>query len=142
MANPAKKVDFAQSAEKTKRILEVEEIESLLDACRNMKWQVFCYLGLACRLRVGEITNLRWSDVNLEDGLVRVQNREDWRTKNKHNRSVGLNERGVEMLNKVKLQTGFKRYVLVTNRVCLGEIILQRLYEDPHKSQHRLLYRT
>jgi integrase len=113
-SNPAKGIDYAQDVEKPKRILEVEDIEALLDACPNVKWRVFCYLAVACGLRLGEITNLLWKDVDLEKGLVHVQNRQDWRTKGKRNRTVGLNERGNQMLEKLRLQTGFRRYVLVT----------------------------
>ena len=113
-SNPAKEVDYAQEVEKPKRILEVQEIEALLDACSNVKWRIFCYLAVACGLWLGEITNLLWKDVDLEKGLVHVQNRQDWKTKGKRNRTVALNERSIQMLEKLRLQTGFRRYVLVT----------------------------
>jgi integrase len=113
-SNPANAIDFAQAAEKAKRILEVKEIEALLDACSNVKWRVFCYLAVACGLRLNEITHLLWKDVDLKKGLVHVQNRQDWKTKSKRNRIVGLNDRAIEMLKKIRLQTGFRKYVLVT----------------------------
>jgi integrase len=113
-SNPAKEVGYAQDMEKPKRILEVEEIESLIDACSNLKWRTFCYLAVACGLRFSEIANLLWKDVDLEKGLVHVQNRQDWKTKGRRNRTVGLNDRAIQILGKMRLQTGFRRYVLVT----------------------------
>jgi len=50
---------------------------------------VLAYTGM----RIGELVNLRWKDVDLEKQIINIRIREDWKPKGKADRSVPLHPR-------------------------------------------------
>ena len=57
------------------RFLDQEERESLMAACKNASWAglyPLVLLGLTTGARLGNLLNLRWSDIDLEEGLAHV----------------------------------------------------------------------
>ena len=102
--------------EKSNRVPTAEEVEKLLHAAPTAQWRAFIHLAAGGGLRVGELCNLRWRDVQLEKGLLTVSNRSHWQTKSRKNRILGLNGRAIGLLEEVKRETGGGEYVLVTGR--------------------------
>jgi len=100
--NPAKELGFWDEAEKTNRTLSPAEVEALLAAGPSVEWRAFLYLAVSCGLRVGELCHLRWEDLDLERGILSVRNRSHWQTKGRKNRILGLNERAISLLKKVR----------------------------------------
>ena len=112
--NPAKKLDFWTEPEKRLRVLVLEEVRKLLDAAPTAQWRTFLYLTLTCGLRVGEVYNLRWQDLDLERGLLMVENRPHWQTKSRKNRMLGLNHQAILLLRKLRADGEGSDYVFTT----------------------------
>jgi integrase len=70
--NVAALVDRPRVARREARCLSPEDAQRLLDAARGDRLYAFYAVALACGLRRGEALALRWSDVDLDAGLLRV----------------------------------------------------------------------
>jgi len=76
--------------EVTPTVLSVDEFAKLLAACHEDRWRAFFMLGYYAGLRLGEISALRWEDVELDSGTVHVRCKPDHRTKSRKNRIVPM----------------------------------------------------
>jgi excisionase family DNA binding protein len=85
--NPVTKVRlFPEKDTLKERILRIEEEEPLLAAC-PAHLRPLVVVALHTGMRRGEILNLRWTQVDLEKGLIRVEN-----TKAGKNRLIPVND--------------------------------------------------
>jgi len=57
-------------------------------------------------LRSGELCNLTWNDVDLEEGLIKIQAKSGWTPKS-YEREFYLNKAGLEVLDGFKDKTGY-----------------------------------
>ena len=71
--NPLKGLKKPREKNPTRVVLTEEEYEALLDVSRQVGWRFHVALVLAHETghRIGAIRNLRWSDIDLEGGMVR-----------------------------------------------------------------------
>ena len=79
--------------------LSAEESNRLLDACReDRNLYTFTAIGLNTGMRVGEIVNLTWADVDLRRGIVKVRPKakaegvKAWRVKTGDLRDIPVND--------------------------------------------------
>lgn len=112
--NPFSEVGKLPVPEKEIRVLTVPEIEALLDACPNKEWKAFVYLALVTGLRKSELCHLRWEDVDFEKGVLKVINREDFTTKSRRNRILGLPPSSIDMLRNLYVSRNGSHYVFLT----------------------------
>lgn len=54
------------------RALTTEQVARLLRACSNVRQEAIVWLMVGCGLRCGEVASLDWSDVSLEERMIRV----------------------------------------------------------------------
>lgn len=98
-SDPLEDVPQPKPGEKVPRFLSVEDVEKLLasidyatetsDGRTDIAWlRDMVVLAVNTGLRSGELRNLRWSDVDLENGLLEVRNRERFQTKSGAERRV------------------------------------------------------
>lgn len=71
---PTREVKKPKISNGRQRFLSRAEAEKLLEAVRARSEQTykFCLLSLYCGLRAGEIFNLKWQDIDLNNGMIRV----------------------------------------------------------------------
>jgi integrase len=85
-SNPVEKVSKRKREkvddETPKRILSIDEIDTLLAAARDrgLRWQALVGLFVFSGLRVGEALGLTWADVDLDAGELRVRKQRDAKT--------------------------------------------------------------
>lgn len=111
--NPVEKVNKPRKEEKTKAFFEPEDVEKVLnaiDAYRKMRkdepgptpsdqWlKEIIVVAFGTGLRRGELLNLQWRDVDLENGRLFVRHRGDFKPKNGQERAVSLVGDALEML--------------------------------------------
>jgi integrase len=73
--NPVKKVKLPSVNNAARvRFLSPDEARALLEEVAKVSWQFYemCLISLHTGLRAGEVFGLRWGDVDLENGIIRV----------------------------------------------------------------------
>jgi len=111
--NPVEKVDKPRREEKTKAFFEPEDVEKVLeaiDAYRKLRkdepgptpsdeWlKEIIVVAFRTGLRRGELLNLQWRDVDLENERLFVRHRGDFKPKNGQERAVSLVGEALETL--------------------------------------------
>ena len=94
--NPVRKVKSPKLPRGRVRFLSDEEREQLLDACResdNKMLYVIVVLALSTGMRQGEIMNLKWPDVDLNQAFLILHE-----TKNDERRRVSISGHALETL--------------------------------------------
>lgn len=73
LSNPAARTEHEKPKPATMKPLDGEQAKALLSAAREDRLEALFYLAIYGGFRVGEILALRWRDVDLEQGVVRVE---------------------------------------------------------------------
>lgn len=72
--NPVADVKRPRATAKEAKFLDVSQVGALLEAVEGSRYAVVLKLIAATGLRAGEACGLRWEDVDLDDGTLRVRN--------------------------------------------------------------------
>lgn len=83
------------------RILSKDEMATLLKAADGHTYQIIC-IGLNTGMRLGEILNLRWDNIDLQNRRISVIH-----TKTDENRDIPMNEFLFEILTKIRKKTQY-----------------------------------
>ncbi|MEM4260763.1 MAG: tyrosine-type recombinase/integrase [Candidatus Woesearchaeota archaeon] len=75
-------------------ILSKEEIEMLISATKNINHRLIIQIGYSAGLRVSEIINLKWQDIDFDRNLIHLK-----RAKGKKDRIVMLSQKVKEGLS-------------------------------------------
>ncbi|MBW9158905.1 site-specific integrase [Clostridium tagluense] len=71
--SPTKKVKFnSPKVDKNKRALNISEEEVILKEIKNKIYHLIILIALKCGLRIGEIIGLTWSNIDLENAVIKV----------------------------------------------------------------------
>ncbi len=70
-------------------------------------------LAVLTGMRLGEILNIQWSNVDLEQRLIHITNQDGFLTKTGRSRSVPMNDEAFDLLKKLKSQATEQPYVFV-----------------------------
>src|SRR5215216_2367801 len=106
--NPAASADPPKVRHEEITPLDTDQTRVFLDAARGQKYEALYVLSLTCGLRMGESLGLKWSDIDLDAGTLRV-NRQLQRMreggglvfsepKNASRRTIDLPQRALEAL--------------------------------------------
>jgi integrase len=85
------------------------EYRRLTAASPSLRWQGMITLGYCCGLRLGEVLNLTWPDVDFERSRIRIvrkdasEHRAAWTPKDKDMRVLPLPDQAVSMLVELQL---------------------------------------
>ncbi len=94
--NPFRKVSTLKEPRGRVRFLDDDERKNLLEACKNHSNVLYTIvvIALSTGARKGEILSLRWSQVNLNKGMITIHH-----TKNNERRSIPLQGHALELVN-------------------------------------------
>jgi len=87
-SNPARRVERNPESNERNRWLRPEEAAHLIDSCRGSQWNgltVLVQLALCTGARRGELINLKWGDIRIEDSVAYAQLQS---TKNRESRTL------------------------------------------------------
>ncbi len=76
--NPADAVQPPRPERSEVRALEAEEARQLLQAVARTRYDALVHLAVTSGMRKGELLGLRWSDVDLDAGVLHVQQTCQW----------------------------------------------------------------
>lgn len=109
------------------RVIAEEEIVRLLDACRQSKSPyLYCIvlISLTTGARKGEILNLEWRHIDLENKLAYLK-----QTKNGRPRSIALADSVVEELKILYQKRNAKKSLVFASRTAFGQIDIKKAWK-------------
>lgn len=101
------KIPFPKVDKKLPIVLSVEEIQKMFDVCENLKHKVILALLYSCGLRVSELLNLKWSNLDRSRGVINVI-----AGKGNKDRQVPLDNTLILLLEKYYREYKTKEYIL------------------------------
>lgn len=104
--NKFRYIPYCKQNKKLPIVLSVEEIQRMFDVCENLKHRAMLALLYSCSLRVSELLNLKWTDIDRSRMVINIR-----QAKGKKDRQVGLNDKLIEVLTDYYRQYKSKEYV-------------------------------
>ncbi len=87
--NPGEYWEVREPPEKLAYCYTEEEVQKLMTKCREWLRPILTTLAYT-GMRIGELINLRWQDVDFKNGMITIAVREDWHPKGRRSRSVPM----------------------------------------------------
>lgn len=111
--NPCSKIPNMKYVPPPPRFFTKDEIKLILENAsprfRDM-WEFLINTGL----RLGELANLEWSDIDEENGLIHIRVKDFWRPKNSQPRQIPMNQRVREIIAKRRESNESDRWIFVS----------------------------
>jgi len=101
-ANPALDWETPKPLKPKKRTYTLAEVEALEAGVREWLRPILTTLAWT-GLRIGELVNLRWKDVDLEQRVIHIRIQEGWNPKGKRDRTVPLHPKVEAVLKKQRV---------------------------------------
>lgn len=80
--NPASSVVKLKVPKNPPKFLSQDEIQRLIEAAKLSHIYPLIMTALHTGMRKAELLNLKWTDIDFQQGVITVQNKTDWHTKN------------------------------------------------------------
>lgn len=125
--NPALRLKKLREGPGRGRVLSEEEISRLLSAARASKSPyLYCFIlmSLTTGARKGELLNLEWKHVDLDNNLAYIKE-----TKNGHPRSIALCEPVVEELQQLFAARDSRKSLVFASRTAFGRIDIKKAWK-------------
>jgi len=87
------KIPFSKKDKKLPIVLSVDEIQRMFDVCDNLKHRVILGILYSCGLRVSELINLKWENIDRGRMIINII-----QAKGRKDRIVPLNPKLIELL--------------------------------------------
>ena len=107
MPSKIQKIPYPKSEKKLPIVLSQDEVQKMFDVCENLKHKVILTLLYSCGLRVSELINLQWTNIDRSRMIINILN-----GKGKKDRQVMLPEVVIPLLEKYWHQYKTKTYIL------------------------------
>jgi site-specific recombinase XerD len=102
-----KHIEYPRSDKKLPIVLSQEEVQRMFTACENTKHKVILALLYSCGLRVSELINLKWTNIDRSRMIINII-----RAKGAKDRQVMLAENIIPLLEKYYKEYKSKEFVL------------------------------
>jgi integrase len=93
--------------EKPPCFLSKHEFQRLLGVVDDPQMFSLIVLAVCTSMRLGELVNLLWENIDFTNGVVHFTNRDDFELKGRRNRSIPLNQRASSVLQKMPRSSDF-----------------------------------
>lgn len=90
--NPFRNVTKPKLPEIPPRYFQKNEFKEIYQLIEDLNFKELCVVAVYTGMRQGELINLRWENVNINERSIQVSNSEEFTTKSKKNRTVPMNE--------------------------------------------------
>ncbi|MFC2082365.1 tyrosine-type recombinase/integrase [Bacteroidota bacterium] len=97
--NPFSKIKFPQIPEKQPAIINESELQLIVEEEKNKTLAGIYRIAFYTGMRLSEILNLKWYDIDFEQSMITISHKEDFTTKGKRERVVPMNSKIKEMLS-------------------------------------------
>lgn len=105
------------------RVFLDAEIAAMLEAAPDVWWRTFIVLGYTTGLRLGELLNLTWDDVDIEAKTVKVQAKRasnkqrellEFSCKSCEDRQVPLTPAAAKLIQELRIEMGLSPYLFLS----------------------------
>jgi integrase/recombinase XerD len=100
------KIERPRKEKKLPKIIDAELLASKINKVQNLKHKAILTLGLSCGLRISEVINLKWIDLDRQRNILNVIS-----GKGKKDRSTVLNDNLIALLEEYWLECRSKEYI-------------------------------
>jgi integrase/recombinase XerD len=107
MPSKIQKIPYPKAEKKLPIVLSQDEVQRMFDVCENLKHKVILALLYSCGLRVSELLNLKWSNVDRSRMIINVI-----AGKGKKDRQVMLAQSLLQLLEVYYREYKTKEYIL------------------------------
>lgn len=107
MPSKIQKIPYPKSEKKLPIVLSQDEMQRMFDVCENVKHKVILALLYSCGLRVSELLNLQWKNIDRSRMIINII-----QGKGKKDRQVMLSPELIPLLEKYWNQYKTKNYIL------------------------------
>lgn len=101
------KIPFSKKDKKLPVVLSVDEVQKMFSVCENKKHKVILALLYSCSLRVSELINLKWVNIDRSRMIINII-----QAKGNKDRQVGLNDKLIGLLTDYWNEYKSKEYIL------------------------------
>lgn len=110
MSNPAERVKPPTVKKKEARYYDIDQVNTMLALLNDepIKYRVMVYIVIFCGLRLGELVNLEWSDIDFENGLLTISKQLQY-----------LPEYGIYEMKTAKTETGNRTISIPSSLISL-----------------------
>ena len=106
-----RKALWVAEPEPTPKILAAGDYQKIVAACPDDRWRAICAIAYYAGLRKGEIVSLEWDDIDFDNNILHVRNKENHLTKSRKIRSIPMAQQIVQALRKLLPGVFQSRYV-------------------------------
>lgn len=99
--NPVNDIERLKVTSKQPRFFVEEELREILIHCQKRDYPVFLTLA-STGMRLGELINLEWADVDFERRTITIKVKDFWEPKNSKPRAIPMTDRLIEVLKELK----------------------------------------
>jgi len=107
--------------------ISIDELQMIIKKEKDEGFKLIYEFAFLTGMRISEIVNLEWSDINFMTREMKVQNKEEFTTKSKRERMIPMNEKVYSILSKLKMNS---RYVFVMNGRKIEKIYLSKRFKE------------
>ena len=97
-SNPFASCKNVPLPEREPRFLSPQECKCLLRVISDNQMRSIVVIAICTAMRLGELVNLQWNDVDLDRGFINLKNRNEFVLKGRKKRSIPLNRMAAEVL--------------------------------------------
>lgn len=106
--NPASRIKMLKTNDsKSGQIINEEKIELLMDGCNGLKeglwFRDLLITFLNTGMRLGELINLTWDDIDFDQGIIKIQDKPFWQPKT-YKRDIPVNHTVESVLVKLQMR--------------------------------------
>jgi integrase len=104
--NPFRKCKALRIPSKRRSYLSLEDFQKVLAVIEREWYKDIVRFAISTMMRVGEIVNLTWTSVDLENRLILVENTKEFRIKTQKPRTIPMNDWVYSFLNAKATKVG------------------------------------
>lgn len=106
-----------------------EDFDKLLSVISDKKFMQLIKVAVYTGLRLNEILYLRWTQIDFTDRVIRIQNTDEFKTKNKRNRVVPMHDTVISIMNDKSKRIECE-YVFSRKGKRLGEVGVSKRFKN------------
>lgn len=129
--NPFKKAKLPKLHKSYPLFISENELDKIVENTKSTELGYLFIFAFFTGMRLGEIVNLKWCDVNLATNFISIKNDETFYTKSKKDRLVPINKKiRVILQNKLNVQRKSKFVFSKRNGIKLNDSYVSKKFKD------------